>query len=126
MRVKVHKEDKYCSFTLIDFFVIILHNMTQSSSFLYHSSKLVAKFVHKNFTMSKCSNESLDEDYADFQTEISDSDISLPSSSPSSSKDDKEKIPPKRRYVRTRGRAAKRTQENPTKVGHRIQFFLKP
>ena len=100
--------------------------MTQSSSFLYHSSKLVAKFVHKNFTMSKCSNESLDEDYADFQTEISDSDISLPSSSPSSSKDDKEKIPPKRRYVRTRGGAAKRTQENPTKVGRRIQFFLKP
>ena len=82
--------------------------MTQST-ILFYSSKSVAKYVQENFTMSECTDESSDEDYADFQTET-DSDISPPSSpsSSSSSEEEEEEIAPKRGGVRTRGGAAKR------------------
>ena len=86
--------------------------MTQST-ILFYSSKLVAKDVQENFIMP---DESSDEDYADFQTET-DSDISPPSSLPSSSssEEEEEEITPKRGGVRTRGGAAKRPKEDPTK-----------
>ena len=89
--------------------------MTQST-ILFYSSKSVAKYVQENFTMSECTDESSDEDYADFQTET-DSDISPPSSSSSlsSSEEEEEEIAPKRGGVRTRGGAAKRPKEDATK-----------
>ena len=66
--------------------------------------------------MSECTDESSDEDYADFQTET-DSDISSPSSSSSSSssEEEEEEIAPKRGGVRTRGGSAKRPKEDPTR-----------
>lgn len=109
----------------------------------FFSSKLVAEFVHENFTMSECSDESSDEDYVDISTET-DSEISLPSSS-SSSEDDEDEIPLQRyvgtregadsvslpsstssssseddedilqRHARTKGAATSRSKEDPTK-----------